>query len=183
MKKTIRKASIAVSGIVLVLVIFSVGRSYMVRPQVQVVEYSEFRQLESIIATRLGEEIAETQLYNQVHFLQETMRAGSFEQMGIPDTSYAEIEGFVSQQAISERTRDEVNQIVRAEFDAVESNLLQQQNDWNTNNIKLLAKLLFSLIFGLSALYVVLSNKYPEDTQKWAFSILSLIAGVWIGSL
>lgn len=38
-----------------------------------------------------------------------------------------------------------------------------------------------SLIFCLAALFVILSNRYDEDTRKWAFSVLSLIAGVWIG--
>lgn len=41
----------------------------------------------------------------------------------------------------------------------------------------------FSSIFFLSALYVILSNKYDESTKKWAFSVLTLIAGVWIGSI
>lgn len=49
--------------------------------------------------------------------------------------------------------------------------------------IVLWAKLGFSLLFGLSALFVVLSKKYKEDTEKWAFSVLSLISGVWIGTI
>jgi hypothetical protein len=43
-------------------------------------------------------------------------------------------------------------------------------------------KLLFSLLFGGAALYVVLSQKYDDETKKWAFSVLSLLAGVWIGT-
>jgi hypothetical protein len=43
-------------------------------------------------------------------------------------------------------------------------------------------KLLFSLLFGGAALYVVLSQKYDDETRKWAFSVLSLLAGVWIGT-
>lgn len=44
------------------------------------------------------------------------------------------------------------------------------------------AKVLFTLIFLLAALYVILSNKYDDDTKKWAFSVLSLISGFWIGT-
>jgi hypothetical protein len=44
-------------------------------------------------------------------------------------------------------------------------------------------KLLFSAIFCASALYVILSNKYPEETQKWAFGIIGVIVGVFIGSI
>lgn len=59
----------------------------------------------------------------------------------------------------------------------------ESNSGWSNELIKLLAKLLFSLLLGVAALYIVLSNKYPDDTQKWAFSVLSLIAGVWIGTL
>ena len=46
----------------------------------------------------------------------------------------------------------------------------------------LLAKIIFSGIFCLAALFVVLSKKYDDETKKWAFSVLTLIAGVWIGT-
>ncbi|WP_281628850.1 hypothetical protein [Vibrio sp. St2] len=49
--------------------------------------------------------------------------------------------------------------------------------------VSLLVKFVFSLILGGCALYIVLSKKYDSDTQKWAFSILSLISGVWIGTV
>ena len=44
-------------------------------------------------------------------------------------------------------------------------------------------KVIFSSIFCLAALYVVLSQKYDDETKKWAFSVLTLIAGVWIGTI
>lgn len=44
-------------------------------------------------------------------------------------------------------------------------------------------KVIFSGIFCLAALFVVLSKKYDEPTKKWAFSVLTLIAGVWIGTV
>ena len=45
-----------------------------------------------------------------------------------------------------------------------------------------LAKIIFSGIFCLAALFVVLSKKYDDETKKWAFSVLTLLAGVWIGT-
>jgi hypothetical protein len=44
-------------------------------------------------------------------------------------------------------------------------------------------KAIFSGIFLIAALFVVLSQKYDPETKKWAFSILTLIAGVWIGTI
>jgi hypothetical protein len=44
-------------------------------------------------------------------------------------------------------------------------------------------KVAFSVFFGLGAMYVVLSKKYDSETQKWAFSVLTLISGVWIGTV
>lgn len=51
----------------------------------------------------------------------------------------------------------------------------------------LVIKLVFSAILTLAALYVVLAQRngkprYDPDTKKWAFSALSLISGVWIGT-
>lgn len=43
------------------------------------------------------------------------------------------------------------------------------------------AKVIFSGIFCFAALFVVLSKSYDDETKKWAFSVLTLIAGVWIG--
>ncbi len=50
-------------------------------------------------------------------------------------------------------------------------------------NPKFWIKVAFSFIFCFSALYVVLSKSYDEETKKWAYSVLTLIAGVWIGTL
>jgi len=46
----------------------------------------------------------------------------------------------------------------------------------------LIIKVVFSLILTLAALYVILSKGYDEDTKKWAFSVLSLVSGLWIGT-
>ena len=52
-----------------------------------------------------------------------------------------------------------------------------------TESTKVWIKLGFSIAFGLAALFIVLSKRYNEETQKWAFSTLSLLAGVWIGTI
>ena len=31
-----------------------------------------------------------------------------------------------------------------------------------------------------SALYIILSKQYPDDTQKWAFGVIGLIIGYWL---
>lgn len=56
-------------------------------------------------------------------------------------------------------------------------------NSQSTIDIQLWAKLGFSVMFGLSALYIVLSQKYSDDATRWAFSVLTLISGVWIGTI
>lgn len=52
----------------------------------------------------------------------------------------------------------------------------------NHLSISMVIKGIVSFVLLLAALYVVLSKKYDEDTRKWAFSILSMVAGFWIGA-
>jgi len=47
--------------------------------------------------------------------------------------------------------------------------------DWN-----ILGRLLISLIVLAAALYVILSNAYPDAHLKWAFGIVGVIIGYWI---
>lgn len=51
-------------------------------------------------------------------------------------------------------------------------------------NISLLVKFIFSIIFTLAALRIIMGpkEKYDDTTRQWAFSILALISGVWIGT-
>lgn len=58
----------------------------------------------------------------------------------------------------------------------------EEKNETKTDKLILWAKIIFSGLFCIAALIVVLSNKYNDDTKKWAFSVLTLIAGVWIGT-
>lgn len=41
-------------------------------------------------------------------------------------------------------------------------------------------RIVISLIVLGSSLYVILSNKYPTDTLKWAFGIIGVIVGYWL---
>jgi hypothetical protein len=40
--------------------------------------------------------------------------------------------------------------------------------------------IIVSIIVLLAGLYVILSKKYPDDTQKWAFGVVGLIIGYWL---
>lgn len=44
-------------------------------------------------------------------------------------------------------------------------------------------KTIFSIIFSIFAIYVILSRRFSEGTEKLAVSLLTMIAGVWIGSI
>ena len=48
------------------------------------------------------------------------------------------------------------------------------------NTPQLIMQLIMSLVFGGASLYVVLSKKYDEATQKWAFGTIGLILGFWL---
>jgi len=50
-------------------------------------------------------------------------------------------------------------------------------------DLKFLFKMILSALFTIASLFVVLSNHYDAETKKWAFSMLSLIAGIWIGTV
>ena len=72
-------------------------------------------------------------------------------------------------------------------YDMLMKDVPRSENSESSNGLtdvtKIWIKLGFSIVFGFAALFVVLSQKYNEETQKWAFSTLSLLAGVWIGTI
>ena len=41
-------------------------------------------------------------------------------------------------------------------------------------------QIIISFIVLLAALYVILSQKYDADVQKWAFGAVGLIVGYWL---
>jgi hypothetical protein len=65
---------------------------------------------------------------------------------------------------------------------AAENTLTSKEDSKSNADYILLVKVIFSGIFCFAALFVVLSKKYDDETKKWAFSVLTLIAGVWIGT-
>jgi hypothetical protein len=40
--------------------------------------------------------------------------------------------------------------------------------------------ILVTAAFGVSALYIVLSNHYGQDSLKWAYGILGTLIGYWL---
>lgn len=73
-------------------------------------------------------------------------------------------------------------------IDVGPSNLNLQYSDYAISRNpfeerKFWIKIIFSAIVTSAALYIILSKKYDEDTKRWAFSVLSCVAGVWLGSL
>jgi hypothetical protein len=42
------------------------------------------------------------------------------------------------------------------------------------------ARVVVSAILLASSLVVILSNKYPDATMKWAFGIAGLVIGYWL---
>lgn len=44
-------------------------------------------------------------------------------------------------------------------------------------------KLLFSLLVCLAGLFIILRGNYSDATEKFAFSLISTVIGVWLGTL
>lgn len=44
----------------------------------------------------------------------------------------------------------------------------------------LVVRLIVSGLFASAALYVILSDSYPDATSKWAFGIAGLVIGYWL---
>jgi hypothetical protein len=42
------------------------------------------------------------------------------------------------------------------------------------------ARVIVSALLLISSLVVILSNKYPDATIKWAFGIVGLVIGFWL---
>lgn len=96
-----------------------------------------------------------------------------------PGLMYDKIKTMSAQQDSGLWTDSKAKEIL--ETFKVEAEKLEEKD--NTASITLWAKIIFSGVFCIAALFVVLSNKYNDDTKKWAFSVLTLVAGVWIGSV
>lgn len=50
----------------------------------------------------------------------------------------------------------------------------------STNLIKLCIKILVSAIMLATSLYIILSQKFPDDYNKWAFGMTGLVVGYWL---
>lgn len=50
----------------------------------------------------------------------------------------------------------------------------------STNRINLFVKIAVSTIVLAASLYVILSQKFPDDYNKWAFGMTGLVVGYWL---
>ncbi len=50
----------------------------------------------------------------------------------------------------------------------------------SSNRIKLYVKIAISAIMLAVSLYVMLSQKFPNDYNKWAFGMIGLVVGYWL---
>lgn len=48
------------------------------------------------------------------------------------------------------------------------------------NRIKLYVKIVVSAAVLAASLYVILSQKFPDDYNKWAFGMTGLVVGYWL---
>lgn len=46
--------------------------------------------------------------------------------------------------------------------------------------VVLATQIVITMIVLISSLYVVLSRRYPSDTEKWAFGTIGLLIGYWM---
>jgi hypothetical protein len=79
------------------------------------------------------------------------------------------------------------NQIVLIEkqlaLKTLETENFLRVQEMESKKINDFVKIGISLLFLLVSLFIILSKKYDEDTKKWAFSMLTMIGGVWIGTI
>jgi uncharacterized membrane protein SirB2 len=49
-------------------------------------------------------------------------------------------------------------------------------------NVRLIMQIVMSITMLISGLYIILSKDFSEDTVKWAYGIIGLVAGFWLPS-
>jgi hypothetical protein len=50
----------------------------------------------------------------------------------------------------------------------------------SSRNVTLWVRIGVTSFLLLAALFVILSNRYPADEQKWAFGVVGTILGYWL---
>ncbi len=50
------------------------------------------------------------------------------------------------------------------------------------SNVNTIMRVVVSLVVLAAALYVILSQNYESDTQKWAFGAVGMVIGYWLPS-
>lgn len=47
-------------------------------------------------------------------------------------------------------------------------------------SLRSVMQIIISVVIVAAGLYVILTDKYPADTAKWAYSIIGVIVGFWL---
>jgi hypothetical protein len=50
----------------------------------------------------------------------------------------------------------------------------------SAQNVRLYMSAIVSLLILCSSLYIVLSNKFNDDSKKWAFGTIGTLIGFWL---
>ena len=56
------------------------------------------------------------------------------------------------------------------------------QGGWGVpDNVRMWGAIVFSVVVGLLALWMIFSRKFPPGHDRWAFGVIGLIGGYWLG--
>ena len=70
-----------------------------------------------------------------------------------------------------------------SEIKKMEPMVKKMKADNSKQEITFWMKVVVSAIFGLASLFIIMSKKYSERTEQWAVATLTLLGGVWIGTM
>jgi hypothetical protein len=58
--------------------------------------------------------------------------------------------------------------------------MMKEREQYHTQRQQWMVQAGISLIMALAAVFIILSKKYPEDANKWAYSTIAFISGYWL---
>ena len=60
--------------------------------------------------------------------------------------------------------------------------MMKERQQYQTQQRQWMAQAAFSFLLAMASVFVILSKKYPEDCNKWAYSTIAFILGYWLKS-
>lgn len=84
------------------------------------------------------------------------------------------------QKAKSQIVDSILNNVKLAESEKLD--LIERIEMREQENLKFKIKVIISIGLLLFSLIIIFMKRFDENTKKWAFSVISLITGVWIGT-